>query len=911
MRVAVLAAALCLSVGLAVAGDAEASMKKHTDIPAQALGTALKALAKDRGIQLVFRSEVVGTIKTHGATGELTTREALTKLLEGTDLVYSFLDENTVTIVPKGEVAPGSAAGPADPGRGGSSSQTTTQNQEKDDSFRVAQVDQGPPATSSTVKKEDEEEAKKKPEQLQEVVVTGTHIHGSTNPTAPLIVIDRAEIESSGFTTTQQLVDSIPQNFRGGAAGGTEDGLYGSGFLANQNDSFATAVNLRGLGESSTLVLVNGHRMAPSAQGIFVDVSMIPLAAIDRVEIMTDGASAIYGADAVAGVVNFILRKDYQGQETWANYGSGTDGTRPQSLIGQSVGRNWSDGNAVATLQYQKQGALSAADRSYTSSSPSPTDLYPESRRLSALASIRQDLPAGFDIAADLLYSHAHRSGAQNPGFGYLVAYDPVSQDGVATVTLGYRPSEQWRVQASASYGLENTAVSQEYIPQEIPVCGSGPCHSHDNDKIESGELIADGSLFRVPGGDVKAALGVSYRNETFSLVQVEETGNQNFDRHVTAEFMELELPIVGAVNALPGVRRADISLAVRHDDYSDFGSTTNPRFGVSWQPVDGLHVRAAYSTAFRAPNAYEETAGMGFPPFNNYLLTVPLTSPTGATVPIFYQRYLPGIALNAEKSRNVTAGFDLEPTFLSNFKLSVDYFNIRYRDRVITPNLDAAALSELNAYGSLIQPIPNDAAAQSYLNNILAEGGQYFDEVGTGAAGVRYLFNGYEQNAALERTSGVDVTASFHFSVSSNEFRTALNVTRINSLSTSYTNTSTPTDLSNTYGNPLHWRGRGQVGWSRGRWSFNAAANYSGSYVDTSTASHPPIASWTTVDAQIAYALPFAKESSLSISCTNLTNKDPPYVLAANQFVGTIHYDVANANPLGRVLLLSARVAW
>src|ERR1700733_6686516 len=111
MRLALLAA-VCLSiVGLAVAAESQAAMDKMpTNIPAQGLGPALKELAKDRGIQLVFRSEVVGSARTRGASGNLTTPEALTELLKGTNLSYSYLDENTVTIVSRAELQSGSAA---------------------------------------------------------------------------------------------------------------------------------------------------------------------------------------------------------------------------------------------------------------------------------------------------------------------------------------------------------------------------------------------------------------------------------------------------------------------------------------------------------------------------------------------------------------------------------------------------------------------------------------------------------------------------------------------------------------------------------------------------------------------------------------------------------------------------------
>jgi len=101
MRVAIVVAVVCLStVGLSVAQDVQASIKQSTNIPAQDLGAALKTLAYERGFQLMFRADVVVAKHTHGAVGNLTTAEALTRLLEGTNLVYSYLNDKTVTILP-------------------------------------------------------------------------------------------------------------------------------------------------------------------------------------------------------------------------------------------------------------------------------------------------------------------------------------------------------------------------------------------------------------------------------------------------------------------------------------------------------------------------------------------------------------------------------------------------------------------------------------------------------------------------------------------------------------------------------------------------------------------------------------------------------------------------------------------
>src|SRR5258708_14504084 len=158
---------------LAAAADAQAAaIKMPTNIPAQGLGTALKTLAKDRGFQVVFRSEVVGSARTQGAAGNLTTPEALTKLLEGTNLGFSYLDENTVTIMPRAELESGAAAGPQDtPEPTGGPNMPSDKEKQKSESFRVAQVDQGTTTSDVPVEKNEKEKNKKnKTACLEEIV---------------------------------------------------------------------------------------------------------------------------------------------------------------------------------------------------------------------------------------------------------------------------------------------------------------------------------------------------------------------------------------------------------------------------------------------------------------------------------------------------------------------------------------------------------------------------------------------------------------------------------------------------------------------------------------------------------------------------------------------------------------------
>jgi iron complex outermembrane receptor protein len=139
------------------------------------------------------------------------------------------------------------------------------------------------------------------------VNVTGSNIPRTDIETAlPIQRIGRDDIDRSGATTAAELLNTVSANLRG-----QNDATSNGGFFACPG---LASANLRGLGSGSTLVLINGRRTANYAfDGGTVDLNSIPLAAVDRVEILKDGASAIYGADAMAGVINFIMRKDYAG----------------------------------------------------------------------------------------------------------------------------------------------------------------------------------------------------------------------------------------------------------------------------------------------------------------------------------------------------------------------------------------------------------------------------------------------------------------------------------------------------------------------------------------------------------------------------------------------------------------------
>ncbi|MFN3859869.1 MAG: TonB-dependent receptor [Roseateles sp.] len=202
--------------------------------------------------------------------------------------------------------------------------------------------------------------------QLERVQVTGTAIKRIEGETAlPVQVITRAEIDKAGVTTAAELIARLSAS----ANNLTDGGSVGYGGFRDQMGF--NAANLRGLGVSSTLVLLNGRRMANFASpgdAAGVDLNSIPAAAIQRVEVLLDGASSLYGSDAIGGVINFITRKDFAGVDLNLLAGStreGGGGKRVATLAG-GFGDFGRDGfNLMAVLDVQKTSSLNAAQRKF------------------------------------------------------------------------------------------------------------------------------------------------------------------------------------------------------------------------------------------------------------------------------------------------------------------------------------------------------------------------------------------------------------------------------------------------------------------------------------------------------------------------------------------------------------------
>ena len=203
-----------------------------------------------------------------------------------------------------------------------------------------------------------ESPAPSEPTELGTITVTGSHIkRAAISGVGPVTVIDRETIERSGATSVETLLQRIPAS---------------AGFAGNQTNAYwaengygTTQVNLRGLGINRTLVLLNGRRVVNGGTGAnsSVDLNIIPIAMVERIEVLKDGASAIYGADAVAGVVNLITKRNFDGVEASVRYGQTFEGDGEEKSADLTWGTTGEAGSLMAGISYSETGTVNMADR--------------------------------------------------------------------------------------------------------------------------------------------------------------------------------------------------------------------------------------------------------------------------------------------------------------------------------------------------------------------------------------------------------------------------------------------------------------------------------------------------------------------------------------------------------------------
>lgn len=838
------ACALVCSVILLTAAPvlAETSTFK-LDIPAENTAQALNDLSTQSGIQILFPFDVAAHAAAPALKGTYSVREALGQLLVGTGLEIASETDRTVTL------------------RAVSQSGALT-------------------------------------EAPTEVIVTGTHIRGAA-PTSPLHTVTRKDIEQSGYSQIGDLVRSLPENFSGGQNPGVFAASYKNG--ANGNASNASTVNLHGLGSDATLVLLNGHRLPGDYAYQGSDISGVPLAALQRIEIVPDGASALYGADAVAGVVNMILRKNYNGGEVSARIGAtaeGGGGERTYSALGGVARSDW---YLLANLEYSKQDVITAAYRSFASDMTPGSYLLQPNRRRSAFLSAGRQVTDRLNLTFDGMINDRYSTSQTVLSYG-------------SYTTSQYTPSYSAAVIADMDLGrawkLHVTGVSSA-SHNNLDTLFFGVTYPNDyRNSVQYLEATADGTLLTLPSGDVKVAVGGGYRRDGF--IQGYEDRNSTYvkaSRKVGYVYAEALVPLVSPSETRAGLHELELSVSGRAEHYSDFGDTKNPKIGVRYVPLDGLTLRGTWGKSFKAPAFIQM-----YQDYQLVLFDASLVGYTGSN-PNAQMLLTNGgnPELKPETSTSWTLGGDFKPAGLQNVTFSATYFDIDYKGRVVQPiNPVTQALGGNPMFEPFIQYAPTDAQQA----DVFAKA-DYFDNFASGVYDpsqvIAIVYDTY-QNATSQTVKGVDVAYRQTFEAPIGTLNTFFNATWLR-LDQSTVATLPNLRLSGTILNAPDFKARGGVSLQRGGFTATGLVNYVSSEVDDGVTPNVPIASWTTVDATLAYRFQaqnnFSRNLKLTLSASNLFDKMPPHAASPALLYPGLYYDSTNHSITGRFVSLTVSKGW
>ena len=838
-----------LNAGIAVVALAAASpafaKPVDFDIDAQPLGDALREFAQESGREILFSSDVVDGKRSTDIEGSYEPEDALERLLRGTGLRF------TVT---------------------------------SRDAFLVQ-------AASNSKSRADG-----RPEQSTTIVITGTNIRGVENPTAPVQSYDREAIERTGSASVEDFFRTVPQNF------GSETQFVDNSQSTERsalNTSGGTGIDLRGAGAGSTLVLLNGRRLPASDFGAFVDISVMPLSVIEQIDIQTDGASAIYGSDAVAGVVNFITRKDYSGAEAFARYGTVTDGSLREYQAGAVAGDTWGTGGGLVSVEYTQKDPLLASERDYIEiSTVNPVgSLSAEEEKYSAALSFNQEITDRLTFSTDVLYGNRQATRSQNTGGQFGIKTE--QSNWFVSGRLDYELSDRWGASLYVDYGdaYSTSRYSDDDFQEE----------SQRSNRLLVIEGKTSGALFDLPGGSVGFALGGLHREEAYDVGKDGDLSKEA-RRDVEAVYGELLVPVVGEGNAVPGVQAFDISVAGRYENYSDFGDSFTPKVGLHWRPTDSLAFRGTYSESFRAPLLEYTNGGrqiLGFiRPVSSLTVAPPPPQDPRLDPGFFSYVFLAGANkdLQPESAKVWTGGFEFQPQSLDGLSVEGTYFNIDYSDRIesvgffdVLGNPDYLSFLELNPSSETLAELV--AGSEFFRNNLPFE----LTDPNIAVLGYTGL-----QNISRREISGMDLTASYLWKTGSGTFDASVNGTYLFDYKAQVTDTLEPQEQVGTVYRPVDFRVRGSLGWSLDGFSAHAAVNYTGGYQDNlSGPTDIPIDSYTTIDLLLSYDSGDAPRSAvlrntkISLGVRNLFDTDPPFVDTSDG----LNYDPANATPIGRLV--------
>lgn len=828
------------------------------------------------------------------------------------------------------------------------------------------------------------------------IIVTGSRIRGVAPVGSAVISIGADKIAEQPVMSTNDLLRRVPQVL---SLGANRNG--GSAQNGAANATRGAGINLRGISTNATLLLYDGRRFPPQGtQGQYTDPSVIPAIALERVEVVADGASAVYGSDAIAGVVNFILRRNFEGMEFRARSGFIDGGYDEQQLAG-IVGHKWQGGSAMLALEYTRNSALRGYDLDFyqddnrarggrdlrvTNCDPGTISLsgktyaipaggvtaanasslvagtsnkcfynaldtvIPEQQRYNVTAAVSQEVADGVRVFADGFYSYRNGKIAgltnisatvrnTNPFFvspvpgatSETVLYSLVPTNGGPDITPYHGSSwnivggiegklfGDWKATAYYAHGESddvadrrigvNTAALNAALADTNPATAlnvfGGPNNPatiakiRDNlfvitgkTRLDVANVQMDGSLIDLPGGAIRLAVGGEYRSEyTFTdlltgqaatPLSVHDSGTRN----VKAVFGELFIPIVGAGNAMTGIEQLSLSVAGRYEKYSDFGSTSNPKFGVTWKPVQEVTLRGSYGTSFRAPTFTEVSTiagGAGL-----YYDTLPGAAGNQTGI---------GIAggnpnLKPETATTWSVGGEIRP--MAGIRATLTYFDIDYKNQILalrgTPGILTNPL-----YTSFVTLNPTATQVTALINSGLPIN----NTINPNA--VSFIVDGRRQNLGRSKVRGLDFGLYANWSLAGLAFDAGFQGTYYTKYQFQSVPGSVAAEVLGFINFPQKFRSQADIGVKAGKVATRLTWNHVSAYTNTTVTPVQKVSNYDTFD--LGVNVDVNERFRIGFDVRNLLNENPPFVDA------TRGYDPQSANPVPRLFAVTAGV--
>lgn len=834
---------------------------RQYDIPASSLSSALGAWGAQSDRQVVFAPDLVTGKQSRGVSGQYSAEQALTQLLATTGLTWKRVNGQTYAL----EKAP-----PPKP----------------------ANLDQNPASKS----KPSSSAAAQKVTQLDTVSVTGTRIRGGLTA-SPTITIGAQQIQNEGFSDLGEVIRSVPQNYAGGQNPGVTAGAYAGGYN-NQNTSGGSAANLRGIGQDATLSLLNSRRMSYGSNDQAVDISAIPVEAVDRIEIVTDGASAIYGSDAVGGVVNVLLKRDFNGVAVGTRYGKATEGGLATHEYNATAGTTWSTGGLIATWKKESNDPVYADQRDYARLMYGPTTLYQGAELRSGLFSMHQSFGDSIELHLDVLRTDRN----MQTEYGYSTVYDRYPTEtttSLASPSVTFWLPHDWTINVSAAAGKDRTEFHAVGVMRTTGAEYLNRSYSYGN-RSRVYEVDGEGPLLSLPGGDARLAVGAGYRyNDFLYLYEGSPTADGNEGSRFA--YAELNLPFVSPDQNVAGIHRLELTGAIRTEDYDRYGRVTTPKIGVVYSPGADWTLKGSWGKSFKEPTLFQ-----GYIEQFSYLYPAAILGGAGGATAL----YLNGgnLALTPERAETWSASIAFHPEALPRLEAELTAFHIDYTNRVVQPITSTSDMLTNPIYDDFVIRDPTEEQLAGVLGS--TEFANYTGSPYDPNNVVAIVDNRFV-NAARQRIKGIDLSSSYRFDLAKSRLTVRGSVSWLNS-ERALTPTSVFTDASGILFYPAKVTGRVGAVWALDGLTASIFGNYKSGV--TNSADGTKGGSFTTFDMTLRYDTGERDSSIFSnmafeASVQNLLNREPPlYVVTA---LSNAPYDSTNYSAIGRFLGFSISKRW